>query len=266
MSDLRKHHRDLRKFRRPLRNVLEYEMETSITEKIDNFFRRIYRNTRYPALIYCIGQMHSGKTTLALIFYYYFRKLYKSNFNLYYINALEDVVLNTSSDTEIENNKKKTLVDKAIVKFHETLNTIRNNDNYRLGFFIVLDDFGFIIDRSAKSREFLYALFRIRHITNKDKIVVWINGHYSKSLIPFFRATPYRVLTSITEMEIKQYSSDYLFPVSLLWDYYTYYLSNPDRYIALVNWRTISEIVDITLDRDLMKKIKRIAKEHNIEL
>jgi hypothetical protein len=260
MSDLRKSHRLLRK--------LEYEpyepkIETSITEKIDNFFRRIYRNTRYPALIYCIGQMHTGKTTLALIFYYYFRRLHGYNFNLYYINALEDVVLNTSSDTEVE---KKTLVDKAIVKFHETLNTIRNNDNYRLGFFIVLDDFGFIIDRSAKSREFLYMLFRIRHITGKNRIIVWINGHYSKSLIPFFRATPYRVLTSITEMEIKQYSSDYLFPVSLLWDYYTYYLSNPDRYIILVNWRTISEIVDITLDRDLMKKIKRIAKEHGIEL
>jgi hypothetical protein len=67
-------------------------------------------------------------------------------------------------------------------------------------------------------------------------------------------------------MEIKQYSSDYLFPTSLLWDYYSYYMTNPDRYIALVNWRTISEIVDITLDKELMKKIRKIAKEHSIEL
>jgi hypothetical protein len=58
-------------------------------------------------------------------------------------------------------------------------------------------------------------------------------------------------------MEIKQYSSDYLFPTSLLWDYYSYYMTNPDRYIALVNWRTISEIVDITLDKELMKKIRK---------
>jgi hypothetical protein len=234
-----------------------------LSEGVHEFYRRIYNNTRYPALVYVIGQMNTGKTTLALIFYYFFNKISNFTFKLHYINALED--LNTDSDAEeIENNKKKTLIEKAIAKFYETLNTVRNNRT--CGHFIILDDFGFIIDRSAKSREFLYALFRIRHITGENRIIVWINGHYSKSLIPFFRATPYRILTSITEMEIKQYSSDYLFPVSLLWDYYSYYMTNPDRYIILVNWRTISEIVDITLDRDLMGRIRRIAKRRNIEL
>jgi hypothetical protein len=95
---------------------------------------------------------------------------------------------------------------------------------------------------------------------------VWINAHYSKSLIPFFRATPYRILTSITPQEIKQLSSDYLFPVSDLWDYYYYVLEHPRRYIVYVNWWTINEIVDVTLDKNMKERIMRLARKRNIEL
>jgi hypothetical protein len=95
---------------------------------------------------------------------------------------------------------------------------------------------------------------------------VWINAHYSKSLIPFFRSTPYRILTSITPQEIKQLSSDYLFPVSDLWDYYYYMLEHPGRYIIYVNWWTINEIVDVTLSKNTKISISKIARNRNIEL
>jgi hypothetical protein len=123
-----------------------------------------------------------------------------------------------------------------------------------------------VADRSANAREFLYKIFRIRHITHKNKIVVWINAHYSKSLIPFFRATPYRILTSITTQEIRQLSSDYLFPISDLWDYYHYMLEHPKKYIVYVNWWTINEIVDVTLDKKMKERITRLARKRNIEL
>jgi hypothetical protein len=197
--------------------------------------------------------MNSGKTTLSLLFYYYFNKFAGRHAKLYYINALEH---STEDD--------KTLVDVANEKFNAVLDKIKSSREYM--HFIILDDFGFVIDKSAQAREFLYKIFRIRHITHKNKIIVWINAHYSKSLLPFFRATPYRILTSITTQEIKQLSSDYLFPVSELWDYYYYMLKHPGKYIAYVNWWTISEIVDITLDKNMKNRIARLARKRNIEL
>jgi len=201
--------------------------------------------------------MNSGKTTLSLLFYYYFNELSARHVKLHYINALERT--SSSSDSE-----EKTLLDVASERFDAVLEKIKNS-NMRMHF-IILDDFGFVVDKTAQAREFLYKIFRIRHITGKDKIIVWINAHYSKSLIPFFRATPYRILTSITPQEIKQLSSDYLFPISDLWDYYYYMLEHPRRYIIYVNWWTINEIVDVTLDKNTKIRITRLARKHNIEL
>lgn len=227
------------------------ELKSGFTE----FFNRIYTFTKFPAVIYTLGFMNSGKTTLSLLFYYYFNRFTSRLGKLYYINALEE---HSSEDD-------KTLVDVANEKLNAVLQEVKDSVQARLHF-IVLDDFGFVIDRSAQAREFLYKLFRIRHITGKNKIIVWINAHYSKSLIPFFRATPYRILTSITPQEIRQLSSDYLFPVSDLWDYYYYMLEHPKHYIIYVNWWTINEIVDVTLDKNMKERIARIAGRRNIEL
>jgi hypothetical protein len=225
---------------------------TELTSSFDEFFKRIYSLTKYPAVIYCLGFMNSGKTTLSLLFYYYFNKLSWRQMKLHYINALEH------SDSE------KTLVEVASEKLESILEKIKTSKEVK--HFIILDDFGFVIDKTARAREFLYKIFRIRHITGKNRIIVWINAHYSKSLIPFFRSTPYRILTSITTQEIKQLSSDYLFPISDLWDYYYYMLERPNRYIIYVNWWTISEIVDVTLSKNMQISISRIAKRRNIEL
>jgi len=225
-----------------------------LTSSFEEFFKRIYSFTKYPAVVYCLGFMNSGKTTLSLLFYYYFNQFVSRHAKLYYINALEE----RSSEDD------KTLVDVASEKLDSVLEEIKSS-RARLHF-IILDDFGFVVDRSAQAREFLYKIFRIRHITRKNKIVVWINAHYSKSLIPFFRSTPYRVLTSITVQEIKQLSSDYLFPISDLWDYYYYMLEHPGKYIIYLNWWTINEIVDVTLDKKMKKRIMKLARKHNIEL
>jgi len=229
-----------------------YVADAQTVTRFSEFFKRIYAFTKFPAIVYTLGFMNSGKTTLSLLFYYYFGYLLKKHVELYYINALE------SSEDD------KTLVDVASEKLEEVLEKIKSSRAYV--HFIILDDFGFVIDKSAQAREFLYKIFRIRHITHKNKIVVWINAHYSKSLIPFFRSTPYRILTSITPQEIKQLSSDYLFPISDLWDYYYYMLEHPNRYIIYVNWWTISEIVDVTLDQNIKEKIMKLARKHNIQL
>jgi len=223
-----------------------------LTKSFEEFFKKIYSLTKYPAIIYCLGFMNSGKTTLSLLFYNYFNKLSGRHMKLHYINALE------------ENSEDKTLVDVANEKLNAVLEEIRNSK--RDLHFIILDDFGFVIDKTAQAREFLYKVFRIRHITGKSRIIVWINAHYSKSLIPFFRSTPYRVLTSITTQEIKQLSSDYLFPISDLWDYYYYILEHPNKYIIYVNWFTINEIVDVTLTKNMKISISKIARNRNIQL
>jgi archaellum biogenesis ATPase FlaH len=223
-----------------------------LTSRFEEFFKKIYSLTKFPSIVYCLGFMNSGKTTLSLLFYYYFNKLTWKHTKLYYINALE------------HSTEDKTLIDAANEKLDSVLEKIKGSREYM--HFIILDDFGFVIDKSAQAREFLYKIFRIRHITGKSRIIVWINAHYSKSLIPFFRSTPYRVLTSITVQEIKQLSSDYLFPVSDLWDYYYYMLEHPKRYIIYVNWWTISEIVDVTLDKNMKERIARMARKRNIEL
>jgi hypothetical protein len=224
----------------------------AFTGSFEEFFKRVYSLTKYPEIVYCLGFMNSGKTTLSLLFYYYYYKLSAKHMKLHYVNALE------------HSNSEKTLVDVANEKLDSVLDEIKRS-RMRMHF-VILDDFGFVIDKSTQAREFLYKIFRIRHITGKDKIIVWINAHYSKSLIPFFRATPYRILTSITTQEIKQLSSDYLFPVSDLWDYYYYMLEHPRRYIIYVNWWTIDEIVDVTLNKHMKATISRIARRHNIEL
>jgi hypothetical protein len=226
----------------------------AFTSGFEDFFKRIYSLTKFPAIVYCLGFMNTGKTTLSLLFYSYFNRLSARHMRLHYINALEE---HSSEDD-------KTLVDVANEKLEEVLEKIKtSNANLH---FIILDDFGFVVDKSAQAREFLYKIFRIRHITGKSKIVVWINAHYSKSLIPFFRATPYRVLTSITVQEIRQLTSDYLFPTSDLWDYYYYMLEHPKRYIIYVNWWTINEIVDVTLNKNAKISISKIARNRKIQL
>jgi len=224
------------------------------TSSFEEFFKRIYSLTKFPAIVYCLGFMNTGKTTLSLLFYSYFNKLSAKLMKLHYINALEE----HSSEND------KTLADVANEKLEEVLEEIKNSRSKL--HFIILDDFGFVIDKSTQAREFLYKIFRIRHITGKNKIIVWINAHYSKSLIPFFRSTPYRVLTSITTQEIKQLSSDYLFPISDLWDYYYYILEHPNKYIIYVNWFTINEIVDVTLTKNMKISITKIARNRNIQL
>jgi hypothetical protein len=224
-----------------------------VTRSFQDFFRRVYVLTKFPAIIYCLGFMNSGKTTLSLLFYKYFRLYSNRRMQLHYINTLEN-----------RGSSEETLVAAASERLDTVLDEIRNSSTN--SHFIVLDDFGFVVDKTAQAREFLYKIFRIRHITSKNKIIVWINAHYSKSLIPFFRSTPYRILTSITTQEIKQLSSDYLFPVSDLWDYYYYILEHPRRYIIYVNWWTINEIVDVTLSKNMKISISRIARKRNIEL
>lgn len=105
---------------------------------------------------------------------------------------------------------------------------------------IVYDDVSFKVNK-----EFANNLMRIRHKLNKN-VFVLLNCHYSKSITPFLRSFPIRVLTSISEAEIRNYVNEYLFTTSTLWDYLYYYQTYPEKYIILVSVYGKEHIIDIT--------------------
>jgi hypothetical protein len=220
-------------------SVTKNVVSVSLTvESLDDLIKRLYSMTRFPAIVYTIGFMNSGKTMLSYLFFHKFNQLNKSMGSIYKIEPQGDI-----------NNKLMSV-----------LKSIENDKSHRF-WFILLDDFGFVFDSKSKEfREFLNKIFRIRHLTRREKIMIWINAHYSRSLAPFFRSTPYRILTSITPQEIKQLSSDYLFATSELWDFYYYTLENPKRHIYLINWWSFSGIVDFTLDKSKLERIRKLVE------
>lgn len=113
-----------------------------------------------------------------------------------------------------------------------------SNDTNKVS--IVLDDVSFKI-----SKEFLNSLMRVRHILNKN-VFVLLNCHYQRSIAPFLRSAPLRILTSISESEIRSYVSEYLFTTSSLWDYLHYYRKHFDKFIILMSVYGSEHILDVT--------------------
>jgi len=113
----------------------------------------------------------------------------------------------------------------------------------------VFDDFSFALTgRSEKDRERLNKIFKIRHYTKSNDLILIFIVHYVRSLAVFLRASQVRILTSVTEPEIRLYSSEYLFTPSALWDYLYHYSSSKNRYLILYNGvRSGEHIVDVTL-------------------
>lgn len=214
------------------------------------FVKKMFKN--FPIIVYTIGSMGSGKTTLAILTYrglkfYRPKKTRPERFKkilLYYYNAHE-------CETECIDQFINTIQDRSPSTLH----------------FVVLDDYSFVLQsRTKKYYEFLNKLFRIRHLTGTSYIILWFNGHYSRSLAPFIRSTNYRILTSISPAEIKQYASEYIFAESDLWEYYNYYTRYPSKKIILAEFRSISKIIDITFDKRIKAKLEKIASDHGIKI
>ena len=198
--------------------------------KLINLFNLI----DYPSLVYVIGSMGTGKTTLSMLVYsmYFKEKGFKS-------------VLMTSPEN-----------------FYDFITNIKNETSK---YYILFDDFSFTIDpRSKSGREFLTMLFRIRHILKTNYVVLWFNGHYSYSLAPFIRSTPYRILTSISEPEIRQYSAGYIFTEKVLWDYFKWCRDHMDKRIVLASFRGITKIIDVTTSKRKLNKAKKDFYENCI--
>jgi chromosomal replication initiation ATPase DnaA len=199
----------------------------------------------YPAVVYTIGSMGSGKTTLALATYVYLHDKMLSSIDLHYINV----------DSE----------DQLLDAFNETVNRIRESSTeYH---FILLDDLSYVLNpRSSKGKEFLTRVFKIRHLAGKDNIIIWLNGHYSRSIAPFLRATNYRILTSLTQPEIRQYTSEYLFSEADLWEYLR--ALNRMKHVILAQFKHVSKLISVNLTPKNYKLIRRIAevkKEYGID-
>lgn len=197
----------------------------------------------FPAIIYTIGSMGSGKTTLALATYVYLRDKKLKSIDLHYINV----------DSE----------DELLDAFNETINRIRESSTeYH---FILLDDLSYVLNpRSEKGKEFLTRVFKIRHLAGKDDIIIWLNGHYSRSVAPFLRATNYRILTSLTQPEIRQYTSEYLFSEADLWEHLR--ALSLRKHVILVQFKHVSKLIAVRLKRKwkLTMEIAEIKKQYGI--
>ncbi len=206
-------------------------------------YARLLNLLSYPSVIYCIGSMGSGKTTLALATYALLRQKL-GDVSFHYVNV----------DNE----------DQLLEAFNAVVNAIReSNTEYS---FVLLDDLSYVLNpRSVKGREFLTRVFKIRHLTDKDNVILWLNGHYSRSIAPFLRATNYRILTSLTQPEIKQYTSEYLFSEADLWEYLR--ALNRKQYVILVQFKHVSKLISVKLTPNhyLKKKIDELKKEYGID-
>lgn len=210
------------------------------------YYTFLNRINTYPAIIYTIGAMGSGKTTLALITAIGLKYIHR-NPRVYYYNA---------ADCGVE------CLDYAV----KAIQRARDHEGVH---FVIFDDYSFVVaPRSKEMYDFLNKLFRIRHLTGVDSIIAWFNGHYSRSLLPFIRSTNYRVLTSISPSEIKQYAGEYLFSESDLWEYYSYYVAHSRRKIILCEFRGISKIIDVSIRyskyRDKLRAVLEEARANSL--
>jgi Cdc6-like AAA superfamily ATPase len=202
------------------------------------------RLLEFPAVIYTIGSMGSGKTTLALATYVYLRDVKLKDIDLHYINV----------NTE----------DELLDAFNNVVNQIRESRTQYS--FVLLDDLSYVLNpRSSKGKEFLTRVFKIRHLTGKDNIILWLNGHYSRSIAPFLRATNYRILTSLTQPEVKQYVSEYLFAEADLWEYLRALTKR--SHVILAQFKHVSKLISVKLTpyHKLAIEVAKLKKQYGID-
>lgn len=98
---------------------------------------------------------------------------------------------------------------------------------------VVIDDVSYQLFGLTKDvRQMLTRIFKIRHTIKQNTLLIFV-VHYAKSISPFVRTAPLKVLTSISPAEISAYASefdfadlvDYLEDYSLYKQKYIYYIS-----------------------------------------
>jgi hypothetical protein len=194
------------------------EKEKKLLDIVYSSISRLLNKENWAFYGVIIGSIASGKTTLALTLSSLFTKMFRDS--RCYI---------TTDLSYLDPNSINSLEGKYVA--------------------IVFDD---VSNKIKRFSEHLTKLYSIRHAENSPikvinkNVFMLFNCHYMRSIAPFLRATPLRILTSISESEIKAYSSEYLFTVSSLWDYLYYYYKYEDRYIILVSVRGKERIIDVT--------------------
>jgi hypothetical protein len=205
---------------------------------IDSFIDTFIRLNPKTCLTVIIGQMGSGKTTLAWflamnIFKYYYHD--NKTVNIKEINVYRDFYLNKNTDVE------------GLFKTHYP---------YDINIYI-LDDTSFLLNtRSLRTLSLLNAITRIRHITKTDYNYIFVIAHYSRSIAPFLRSAPTVFLTSIYPAEVPTLKE--LFRLSTLYDYledYMYILQH-NRRLYLVRVLAYEEKIDFTLSEKTLREIE----------
>jgi hypothetical protein len=192
------------------------------TLTVESFIDTFIKLNPKTCVISIIGQMGTGKTTLAWflamnILKYYYRD--NKIVNIKEINVYRDFYMN----------KNLTSVD-------ELFKTPCNCDVN----VYILDDTSFLLNsRSVKTLSLLNAITRVRHITGTDYNYIFVIAHYSRSISPFLRSSPSVFLTSIYPAEINSLKE--LFRLSTLYDYLEDYMLNPHRYLYLARIRFYEE-------------------------
>lgn len=179
---------------------------------VSEIISRQKHSSNYSVLSIIIGAMGSGKTTLALSLGTAFKRLVSGE--CYLSHSIEVI---------------------------DELSKFTKNH-----FALILDDISFQLSSTSKrTRDYLQKLFRIRHMTNYNSMIIFV-VHYARSIAPFIRSSPVKILTSINEAEVRMYSNEYLFTEPSLWDYLHYTNKYNDKYIILMNQYGRERIVDVT--------------------
>lgn len=95
---------------------------------------------------------------------------------------------------------------KDLHRLDELINGLEQGFNYIL----VLDDVSFVLDQasSKKRKELAEALTTIRHKV-KGKVITFINVHYGRAILPIFRDSYFRILTSMSSEDARNWKESF---------------------------------------------------------
>lgn len=154
----------------------------NVTALCDNILK-LNEKAQYVSILLS-GKSSSGKTTLA-----------------------QTIIHRISCENK--NNQRyiiKWFSGKDLHRLDELINGLEQGFNYIL----VLDDVSFVLDQAPpkKRKELAEALTTIRHKV-KGKVITFINVHYGRAILPIFRDSYFRILTSMSSEDSRNWKESF---------------------------------------------------------